>query len=166
MKRLLLCLSSLLLYCLSWSQSSNFIISSIGSFPGTQSNITAVKLDQNNACIDVKTGLPILTASRGKDKFIVNCEFINKYKTLGLRAYPNPAKNSTKIDVANMPPVNDLFTISLFHSSGVLIRSFKETGYRLFQGLNIDLMQLAGGTYVVKVESNDYLDAMTFVIAR
>ena len=166
MKRVLLFFSSLLFYSLSWSQSSNFIISSIGSFPGTQSNIAAVKLDQNNACIDVKTGLPILTASRGKDKFIVNCEFMNKYKTLGLKIYPNPAKNTTKVDVTNMPPVNDLFTISIFHSSGILIKTFKETGYRLFQGLNIDVMQLAGGTYMLKVESNDYLDAITFLIAR
>jgi hypothetical protein len=45
----------------------------------------------------------------------------------------------------------------------MLVRTQKETGYNLFQGLNIDLSPLVAGTYVLKIESPAYVDAIKFI---
>jgi hypothetical protein len=41
--------------------------------------------------------------------------------------------------------------------------SKKETGYNIFQGINLDLGNIIAGSYVLKIESSNYVDAVKFI---
>jgi hypothetical protein len=71
-----------------------------------------------------------------------------------------------KIKLNNTPPLTETFSLSIWTTEGALIRSQKETGYNLFQGLNIDLSGLVSGTYILKIESPTYVDAIKFIKAN
>jgi hypothetical protein len=53
--------------------------------------------------------------------------------------------------------------LTIWTTEGLLIKTQKETGYNLFQGLNMDLSALVAGTYILKVESVGYMDAIKFI---
>ena len=40
------------------------------------------------------------------------------------------------------------------------------SGYSLFQGINLDVSALGSGTYVLKIESENYVDALKFIKAN
>jgi hypothetical protein len=42
----------------------------------------------------------------------------------------------------------------------------KEAGFTIFQGVNIDLANLIAGTYILKIESPHFIDAVTFVKSK
>ena len=62
--------------------------------------------------------------------------------------------------------MTESFSLSIWTTEGALIRSQKETGYNLFQGLNIDLSGLTNGAYILKIESQNYMDAIKFIKAN
>jgi len=47
--------------------------------------------------------------------------------------------------------------------TGVTVQSLKATGYELFQGIVVDMGQLAASTYTVKIESPSYIDVIKFI---
>jgi hypothetical protein len=47
-----------------------------------------------------------------------------------------------------------------------MISTSKETGYNLFQGMTMDLSRLVAGSYVLKIESNNFIDAIKFIKAN
>jgi hypothetical protein len=59
--------------------------------------------------------------------------------------------------------LTEIFNLTILTTEGLLIKSQKETGYNIFQGLNIDLSDLIVGTYVLKIESPAYIDAIKFI---
>ena len=96
----------------------------------------------------------------------MNCEVTMKINSLGVRLFPNPVNHNTKIKLNNTPPLTETFSLSIWTTEGALIRSQKETGYNLFQGLNIDLSGLTNGAYILKIESQKYMDAIKFIKAN
>ena len=42
----------------------------------------------------------------------------------------------------------------------------KEAGFTIFQGINIDLANLIAGTYILKIESPHFMDAVKFVKSK
>jgi hypothetical protein len=111
----------------------------------------------------VQTGVAVLNGARGNGQFAINCEVIMKFNSLGIKMYPNPVINATKVKFNNAPPLNDLFNLTILTTEGFVVKAQKETGYNLFQGLNIDLSDLIVGTYVLKIESPAYIDAIKFI---
>ena len=148
---------------LSKAQTGIFVMSSVGSLPGTASNSLAVNFNSIGACIDVQTGIAVLNGARGNGLFAINCEVTMKFNSLGIKMYPNPVSYSTKVKLNNTPPLTEVFNLTIWSTDGMLIRTQKETGYNLFQGLNIDLSSLVVGTYVLKIESPAYVDAIKFI---
>jgi hypothetical protein len=59
--------------------------------------------------------------------------------------------------------LNEVFNLTIWTTEGMLVRTQKETGYNLFQGLNMDLSGLIAGTYVLKIEAPAYMDAVKFI---
>jgi hypothetical protein len=110
-----------------------------------------------------KTGIAVLNGARGNGQFAINCEVTMKFNSLGIKMFPNPVNNATKVKFKNTPPLNDIFNLTIWTTEGLLVKTQKETGYNLFQGLNMDLSALIAGTYVLKIESVGYMDAIKFI---
>jgi hypothetical protein len=145
------------------AQMGLFVMSSVGAIPGTASNGLAINFNSIAACIDVQTGVAVLNGTRGNGQFAINCEVTMKFNSLGIKMYPNPVNNLTKVKFNNTPPLNETFNLTIWSTEGLLVKSQKENGYNLFQGLNMDLSALIAGTYVLKIESSAYVDAIKFI---
>ena len=163
MKKIILFISFSICYLVTSAQTGHFIMSSVGVLPGTESNGVAIQFNSITKCIDVQSGLAIFSAPRGNGQFAINCEVTMKINSLGVRLFPNPVNNLAKIKLNNTPPLNEVFNLTIWTTEGMLIRTHKETGYNLFQGLNMDLSGLIAGTYVLKIEAPAYMDAIKFI---
>ena len=163
MKNYILISIFLLINNLTKAQTGTFVMSSVASLPGTASNGLAVNFNSIGACIDVQTGVAVLNGARGNGLFAINCEVTMKFNSLGIKMYPNPVNYSTKVKLNNTPPLTEVFNLTIWNTEGALVRTQKETGYNLFQSLNIDLSSLIAGTYVLKIESPAYVDAIKFI---
>ena len=145
---------------------AQIVMSSIGMMGNTSSTINALNFKSSTTCIDVQSGVAVLNGKRGNGQFAMNCEVTMKINSLGVRLFPNPVNHNTKIKLNNTPPLTETFSLSIWTTEGALIRSQKETGYNLFQGLNIDLSGLTNGAYILKIESQKYMDAIKFIKAN
>ena len=141
------------------------VVSSIGNFGGTTSSISAIQFKSISTCIDVESGMAVLTGKRAAGEFAINCEVSLKYNSLGVRMFPNPVQAQAKVKATNTPPLNETFNLTVWTADGVLINSRKETGYNLFQGLTIDLSNLKSGTYVLKIDAPKFVDVVKFIKA-
>jgi hypothetical protein len=141
------------------------VVSSIGNFGGTTSSISAIQFKSISNCIDVESGMAVLTGKREAGDFAINCEVSLKYNSLGVRMFPNPVQAQAKVKATNTPPLNETFNLTVWTADGVLINSRKETGYNLFQGLTIDLSNLKSGTYVLKIDAPKFVDVVKFIKA-
>jgi hypothetical protein len=163
MRKILVTLFFLCAIHLVKAQTGLFVMSSVGAMAGTSSNGLAINFNSIAACIDVQTGIAVLNGARGNGQFAINCEVTMKFNSLGIKMFPNPVNNATKVKLKNTPPLNDIFNLTIWTTEGLLIKTQKETGYNLFQGLNMDLSALIAGTYVLKIESAGYMDAIKFI---
>jgi len=163
MRKFFITLSFLFLMLFVKAQTGLFVISSVGSMAGTTSNGLAINFNSIAACINVQTGVAVLNGARGNGQFAINCEVTMKFNALGIKMYPNPVNKITKVKFNNTPPLNETFNLTILTTEGMLVKTQKETGYNLFQGLNIDLSGLIAGTYVLKIESPAYMDAIKFI---
>ncbi len=145
---------------------AQIVMSSIGMMGNASSTINALNFKSSTTCIDVQSGVAVLNGKRGNGQFAMNCEVTMKINSLGVRLFPNPVNHNTKIKLNNTPPLTETFSLSIWTTEGALIRSQKETGYNLFQGLNIDLSGLTNGAYILKIESQKYMDAIKFIKAN
>lgn len=145
---------------------AQIVMSSIGIMGNASSTINALNFKSSTTCIDVQSGVAVLNGQRGNGQFTMNCEVTMKINSLGVRLFPNPVNHITKIKLNNTPPLTETFSLSIWTTEGALIRSQKETGYNLFQGLNIDLSGLTNGAYILKIESQSYMDAIKFIKAN
>ena len=145
---------------------AQIVMSSIGMMGNASSTINALNFKSSTTCIDVQSGVAVLNGKRGNGQFAMNCEVTMKINSLGVRLFPNPVNHITKIKLNNTPPLTETFSLSIWTTEGALIRSQKETGYNLFQGLNIDLSGLTNGAFILKIESQNYMDAIKFIKAN
>ena len=141
------------------------VVSSIGNFAGTTSSISAIQFKSISNCIDVQSGMAVLTGKRAAGDFAINCEVSLRYNSLGVRMFPNPVQAQAKVKATNTPPLNETFNLTVWSADGVLINSRKETGYNLFQGLTIDLSTLKSGTYVLRIDAPKFVDVIKFIKA-
>ncbi len=141
-------------------------MSSVGSFVGTSATSNAIQFKSIGTCIDVQTGIAVLKGDRGNGDFAINCEVFMKFNTLNIKLYPNPVQSYTKLKLINTPPLAEVFNVSIWTSEGFLISTKKERGYDLFQGITINLAELQAGTYILKMESSQYRDAVKFIKAN
>ena len=118
------------------------------------------------ACLDVQNGIAVLNGKRNTGDFAMSCEVTLKINTLGVKLFPNPVNSVTKVKITNVPPLNETFNLSIWTTEGAMISNTKETGYNLFQGMTMDLSRLVAGSYVLKIESSNFIDAIKFIKAN
>jgi Secretion system C-terminal sorting domain len=145
------------------AQTVPFTMSSVGEFPETPSVSAAIQFTSSNSCIDVQTGVAVLEGERGTGLFAINCELPSNINTLGINVYPNPSVSQAKIKFIHTPPLTETFNVSVVRIDGVILMTSIETGYSLFVGKSIDVSRFAAGTYIVKLESTHYVDAVQFI---
>jgi hypothetical protein len=143
--------------------SANFMMSSMGSIPGTSNTGMAIQFNSIATCLNVQNGVAVLNGVRGSGQFAMNCEVTLKVNSLGIKLYPNPVNITTRVKFTNTPPLTETFNLSVWTTDGVLLSTRKESGYNLFQGINLDVSTLGSGSYVLKIESNNYVDALKFI---
>jgi hypothetical protein len=143
-----------------------FIMSSVGAISNFSNNSMAVTFSSSSPCLNVQNGSAVLTGERGNGLFVTNCETITKINALGIKLYPNPVSDITKVKFINPPPLNDNFVITILGLDGSKIANLSATGYELFQGKQINLSSLAAGTFFIQIESLKYIDALKFIKAK
>jgi hypothetical protein len=141
-------------------------MSSVGIISGTSSTVSAINFKSVAACIDVQSGIAVLKGERANGDFAYSCEVAMKFNSLGIKLFPNPVNSATKVKFVNTPPLNEVFNLQIFNTDGQFISSKKETGYNLFQGIILDLANLNAGTYVLRIESSSFVDAIKFIKAN
>jgi hypothetical protein len=148
------------------AQAAAFVMSSVGAMANTASTGSAINFKSTANCIDVQTGVAVLSGTRANGQFAINCEVTMQFNALGIKLFPNPVSSSTKVKFVNTPPLTETFNLSIWTAEGMLITTRKETGYNLFQGMTLDLSGLNSGTYVLKIESTQFVDAIKFIKAN
>lgn len=143
-----------------------FMMSSVGNLSNTSNNAASVYFKSNANCIDVQSGIAVFNAVRNSGEFVVNCTITQVFNSLGVKMYPNPARKNSVIKFINTPPLTENFSVTVWTSGGALMSSKKETGYSLFQGVMLDVTNLTSGTYILKIESPQYLEAVKFIKAN
>jgi hypothetical protein len=143
-----------------------FMMSSIKSMDGSSSNVSAINFKSTGACLDVRNGVAVLKGERNKGEFTINCKVTMSRNNLGIKLYPNPVTNAANIKFVNAPPLTEVFSLSIWNAQGVMISNKKETGYNLFHGLPMDLSGLTTGSYILKIESSSFVDAVEFIKAN
>lgn len=149
------------------AQTTAFMISSVGPVSGgtvsTTAMATAINLSSVTNCIDVKSGLVVLNGIRNTGEFAMSCEVNLQINKLGIRMFPNPVETTTKVKLTKTLAVDQYFNVSIWNTEGVQIKNSKELGSALLQGITMDLSFLMAGTYVLKVESQNYVDVVKFI---
>jgi hypothetical protein len=145
---------------------AQIVMSSIGMMGNASSTISALNFKSVATCIDVQSGVAVLSGSRGNGEFAFSCEVVMNFNSLGIKLFPNPVNSNTRVKFVNAPPLNEQFNLQLYTAEGQFISSKKESGYNLFQGINIDLGTLSTGTYILKITSTEFVDAIKFIKAN
>ena len=140
-----------------------FIMSSVGAFNNFSNNSMALTFTSSSNCLNVQNGAAVLTGERGNGLFATNCEAITKINSLGIKLFPNPVSDFTKVKFTNTPPLNDNFIITILGLDGAKVANLNATGYELFQGKQINLSSLSSGTFFIQIESLKYIDALKFI---
>lgn len=144
-------------------QGGAFIMSSVGSLTNMSNNSMSVTFNSSAACLNIQNGTAVIIGDRGVGSFAINCDVVTLFNTLGIKMYPNPVKNISKVKFMNPPPLQDQFSISIWNTEGFRITSGKATGYDLFQGVPLDLSMLSVGNFILQIESQKYKDALKFI---
>ena len=162
----ILLLAGILFPSPSFSQNPNFIMSSVGNLGNSTSLVSSIHFTSDAKCIEVQSGLPTLTVMPSNKIFIVNCAINVDFNQLALTVYPNPAYENAHIKFNQAPPLTEIFNVSLWNAHGGIIGSRKENGYNLFQGILLNVSGLQTGVYVIRIESEHYVDALKFIVGN
>ena len=154
---------TLLMYA---SSNAQIVMSSIGMMGAASSTMSSLNFKSNTACLDVQSGLAILNGVRGNGEFAFNCEVSMKFNSLGIKLFPNPVNNNTRVKFVNTPPLTETFNLNIYTVDGQFISSKKEIGYNLLNGVSLDLGTLTSGTYLLRIESSQFIDAIKFIKAN
>ncbi len=149
-----------------YAQSPIFIMSATNMANGSPIISSAIDMHSALKCIDVQTGIAVLSGNVNTGDFAINCEVNLKFNSLGIKLYPNPVVNATKVKFINPPPFDETFKVSIWSSEGILIKTQNEIGLNLFKGVVFNLNDLFTGTYILKIESPKFVDAIKFIKAN
>ncbi len=156
----------ILVVMLSTTTQAQIVMSSIGMMGATAGSVSALNFKSTATCIDVQSGVAVLNGARGNGEFAFSCEVAMNFNSLGIKLFPNPVNNNTKVKFVNTPPLTELFSLEVYSAEGQFISSKKETGYNLFQGITMDLGALTSGIYILKITSTQFVDAIKFIKAN
>jgi hypothetical protein len=143
--------------------SGAFFMSSVGSIQNFSNNSISIVFSSNSTCLNLQNGAAVHNSERGSGLFVSNCLVNTKINQLGIILFPNPVSSTTRVKFKNTPPLDDVFLISIWNVKGFKIYSTNAKGYELYQGKLLDFSTINAGTYIIKIESEKYIDAFKFI---
>jgi hypothetical protein len=146
-----------------YSHGQQLTMSSMGMLNNTTNLSAAMNFKSNANCIDVQSGIANYTTKLTYGDFSIDCKIDQKINTLGLKLYPNPVKATAKLKFSNTVPLNEIFNVSICNAEGTVMRILNTNGYALFQGYHLNLNDLTAGTYILKIESPQFIEALKFI---
>jgi len=146
-----------------YSQSYTYIISATNMANGSPIISSSIDFQSALKCIDIKTGITILSNNSNNGEFLINCKVDYKFNSLGINLYPNPVVNTTIIKFITPPPFEEIFKITFWTLDGILIKTKNELGINIFKGVVFNLNDLTSGTYIIRIESPKFMDALKFI---
>lgn len=149
-----------------YSQSPIFVMSSTNVANGSPIISSAIDMHSALKCIDVQTGIAVLNGNLNNGDFAINCVVNYIFNSLGIKIYPNPVVNATRIKFINPPPFEENFKVSVWSSEGIMIKTQNEIGLNLYKGVIFNFSDLYTGTYILKIESSKFVDAIKFIKAN
>ncbi len=156
----------LVCFCNHNMYAQQFLMSSIGNLQGTSSNSDAIYFKSNTICIKLESGFSAYYSQNIFSEFKPDCAIIEQINSLGIQLYPIPALTTTHIKFKHAPPLNEVFNLSIWNSEGSMITSQKETGQNIYAGITLDVTNLNAGSYILKIASSNYIDAIKFIKAN
>jgi hypothetical protein len=82
-------------------------------------------------------------------------------KSLGISLYPNPAKNSSKLNL-NLDNAG-VVRISITNVLGKQVSHKEYSGQKGFNQYNINLSKIGAGSYMIRVQANDKIQTIPFI---
>ena len=150
----------------SFAQNAIFLMNSVDMMPGITITAPAVNFKSISSCVNITTGIDVFIGKHGKGEFDVNCQIAFKINSLGIKLYPNPISDNSKVRILIMPPTSEFFTLTIWTTEGQLVETRKESGYNLYQGVPLGVKNIQSGSYVVKIQSVSFIDVIKFVKAN
>lgn len=144
----------------------SILMSSMGMLHGTTNNAASIMFKSNTTCIDVQSGITLFNNSKRLGEFNINCIVAQQFNVLGMKLFPNPVTTNAKLRLINSPTNNQDFKMTVWDNQGNLILQTKETSAQLFQGSTLSLQHLIAGSYILKIESSLYIEAIKFIKVR
>jgi hypothetical protein len=138
-------------------------MSSMGMLNNTTNLSAAMNFKSTTNCIDVQSGIANYSYKATYGEFAINCNIDQKINTLGLKLFPNPVISNIKIKFSNTPPLNENFKLTICNSEGIIMHILNTNGYQLFQGHVLNVTDLTSGTYIIKIESPQFIEALKFI---
>jgi hypothetical protein len=107
-------------------------------------------------------GKNCITVTNGISKFIVSdhgiflneCAVNEDYIRFSIQVSPNPAINYTIVKFKNKLQVDESFNLTLYGSSGQILKKFPTTQMQLLQGYRLPTTDLTEGVYFIQVASD------------
>jgi hypothetical protein len=159
-------LISLLVVSKAYSQSPIIVMSATNMANGSPIISSPINMQSALKCIDVQTGIAVLSGNVSTGDFAINCEVNYKFNSLGIKLYPNPVVNATRVKFINPPPFEEAFKVSVWSTEGILVKSQNEIGINLYKGVVFNFNELHTGSYILKIESAKFVDAIKFIKAN
>ena len=145
---------------------SAIVMSSVGSIQNISNNSMALSFNSNIACLNIQNGTIVLTGEKGTGDFDLNCKSKAKFNSLGIQLSPNPVNAIAHLKSSNTPPLNETFLITIWGMDGFKIMTEKMTSSEFILGKKIDFSKLTAGTFIIQVESSNFVDALKFIKSK
>lgn len=153
-------------FCNRTIYAQQFLMSSVGNLQGSSSNSDAIYFKGNSICIKLESGWSTYYAQNTFSEFKPDCVIKEQINSLGIQLFPIPASTTTHVKFTHLPPLQEVFNLSIWNSEGSMITSRKESGQNIYTGIALDVSNLNAGTYILKIASNHSIDAIKFIKAN
>jgi hypothetical protein len=145
-----------------FARGQNFILSTVGAFPKLTAVSNPIYFKSNDACLDIQAGFSVVIGARNQGEFITNCDLPIKLEKINLQVFPNPGNEITYLRVDENISQMEIFQISIYTITGMLVYQTFESGSELHQGIIIDVSRLNEGGYFINISSKNFQSSQKF----
>lgn len=124
---------------------------------------TPIYFKSNNQCIDIQSGMAILNSNNKTGVFETNCIINHQFNALNMVLLPNVVNSTAFLKFKNKPDQTSVFNITIWNTEGLLIKTFYQTGIQIYDGIQLNMLSISPGGYILKAESLQNREALKFI---
>lgn len=138
-------------------------MSSVGYFSNLKAYSNPINFKGTDNCIDLKSGIYLIVGEKNQGLFTIDCELPIKIENLNLQVYPNPSEFETFLKIDNNIPFNEMVSLQIINSLGLLVEEKLENSNDLHHGIKLDVSHLIPGIYFIRIKSAYYQQTQKFI---